>query len=266
MQQCKICKHKFDSVKTYKTHFTQKHKISYEEYFVKYKLNGKRPTCKCGCGELTKFLSHTNNFRDYRIGHIARVKNNWGHNQKAIENSAQTRREQYANGERTIWNIGLTKETDERVKKYGELCSKSINSNKKELKRRSERMSIGRNNGTVITNSKENHWNWKGGKTEVQNIARADNRLYKKWKLPILQEAKFQCSECGSQKELHIHHDKETFADIIDIFLPKHNKELTFEEKKLITEQIVNYHVKMNISGKVLCSECHNSLHPSLNF
>ena len=120
--------------------------------------------------------------------------------------------------------------------------------------------------GTIPTLTGADAPRWKGGKSAVQNIARADNRLYKLWKFPILQEAEFRCSKCGSEEELHVHHNKESFADIIDIFLPKHNKELNFDEKKLITEQIINYHVKNKVSGIVLCRECHKKLHPSLNF
>ena len=52
--------------------------------------------CKCGCGDTVK--------NEWSKGHYTQVHNNWGHNPKAIENSAKTRREQFKNGERTVWN------------------------------------------------------------------------------------------------------------------------------------------------------------------
>ena len=98
------------------------HQITPEKLYIK--LYG-RPTCKCGCGQLTTWKG--NKYADYIRGHIARITNNWGHNPTAIVNSAKTRREKYIEpwnkgkkGVQVGWNKGLTKETDERVKKISE--------------------------------------------------------------------------------------------------------------------------------------------------
>ena len=76
-----------------------------EELLSDYAYNGERPKCKCGCGEYTNISFEGGaHFCDYKIGHSSRVNNNWGHNVNAINNSSETRREQYKNGDRIQWN------------------------------------------------------------------------------------------------------------------------------------------------------------------
>ena len=81
--------------------------ISREQLLVDYAYNGVRPTCKCGCGEYTDISYEGGaHFCDYKLGHSSRVHNNWGHNENAKNNSAETRRQQYKSGERIQWNKG----------------------------------------------------------------------------------------------------------------------------------------------------------------
>ena len=58
-------------------------------------------------------------------------------------------------------------------------------------------------------------------------------------------------------------------ADIIRKFSKEFNyqgiKE-TVERKLAIAEAVADYHISQNISGIVLCGECHKLEHPSLNF
>jgi hypothetical protein len=54
-------------------------------------------------------------YSDYVQGHVARIKNNWGHNEKALKKSQEKRREMWENGEIQPWCKGLTKE-DPRIK------------------------------------------------------------------------------------------------------------------------------------------------------
>lgn len=130
MYECKLCDKKFNNYESLRKHSGRTHKIPSEQFYVEFYLNGIHPVCKCGCGETTKFTGH--GFKEYKQGHISRIKNNWGHNQKAIDNSAQTRRTQYKNGERKVWNDGLTKETSNVVKLIGEKCKKENNPNRAE--------------------------------------------------------------------------------------------------------------------------------------
>lgn len=99
--------------------------ISREQLLVDFNYNGVRPTCKCGCGEYTDISYQGGaHFCDYVLGHTSRVHNNWGHNENAKNNSAETRRQQYKNGDRIQWNNGKSwKETfsDEKIKELMEM-------------------------------------------------------------------------------------------------------------------------------------------------
>ncbi len=94
-----LCKHVFSNKLPHG-------EITQEKLLTDYKYGGVRPKCKCGCGEYTniRYDNGGAHFCEYIIGHISKIKNNWGHNEKAIENSSKTRREQYKSGEREQWN------------------------------------------------------------------------------------------------------------------------------------------------------------------
>lgn len=94
-----LCKHIFK----YSAH----EGITQEQLLTDVKYGGIRPSCKCGCGGYTTIINTNGvHFADYIRGHWNRVHNNWGHNLKAQENSAKTRREQYKSGNRIQWNKG----------------------------------------------------------------------------------------------------------------------------------------------------------------
>jgi very-short-patch-repair endonuclease len=112
---CKECDREFESLDSLRRHRVQKHKISAEQTYVDYLLNGVEPTCKCGCGLNTKFLSIDKGFVDYIRGHAARVNNNWGHNKEALKKSHETQKKMHADGILKVWNDGLTM-ADERVR------------------------------------------------------------------------------------------------------------------------------------------------------
>ena len=202
--------------------------------------------CKCGCGDTVK--------NEWVRGHVARVHNNWGHNLKAIENSANTRREQYKNGERKVWNDGLTAETDERVANNGKQVSKAFTQDRKD--RYSKIMKKNRLDGTVPTLYGKDSSRWQGGTSPLSARVYASNRLYSDWKFPILKKAEFKCEECGDNKNLHVHHDKERMADILKSFVKDENP----------VEKVVDYHIYSKVSGVVLCKIHHIEQHPSLNF
>ena len=107
--KCPYCEERFDTynglckhIFTFNVHGDG---ITKEQLLVDFKYNGVRPTCKCGCGEYTEIRYDGGaHFVDYVRGHHNRVHNNWGHNEKAKLHSAETRRKQYASGERIQWN------------------------------------------------------------------------------------------------------------------------------------------------------------------
>ena len=129
-------------------------------------------------------------------------------------------------------------------------------------------MSKMRKDGTIPTLYREKSSQWKGGVSSIQQIARGDKRLYEQWKYPILVRDGFKCTQCINSTDLHVHHDKETFSEIIKkvMTLDDYEKIDDFETKRRITDKIIDYHTSNNVSGITLCKDCHNKLHPSLNF
>ena len=266
--KCKWCDKTFDVYNSLSRHAIIMHKKTVGEVFVEVNLEGVWPKCNCGCGENMLWSAKLKQFRRFKAGHQSRIHNNWGHNQKAIENSSNTRRKQFESGERTVWNIGLNKETDDRVKMNGEKSGNSIRNNKTELNRRSESMSKLRKNGTIPTLYREKSSRWKGGVSSIQQLARSDKRLYDSWKHPILVRDGFKCKVCPNTKDLHVHHNGESFSEIIKkvMTIDDYEKIDDFETKRSVTDRVIEYHVTHNVEGETLCKECHNKLHPSLNF
>ena len=264
--KCRLCNEEFKSYDSLRRHTSRIHKIDSTTFYVSFNLNGEWPVCRCGCGQKVKWSHELKSFRQYQAGHQSRIHNNWGHNLKAILASAETRRQQYASGKRKVWNDGLTKETDERVKRNIEKSTNTINSNSEEIKRRSVFMKKRWENGDIKILYGPDSSQWKGGTSEINNIARASKRLYDEWKYPILVRDGFKCIECGNSEKLHIHHDKEKFCKIVEKHMPDQVLITDFELKKSISDKIVDYHIKNEVSGITLCSECHEKYHPSLNF
>jgi hypothetical protein len=242
--------------RSHKNQFTKQQ--LYEVLF----LNGITPTCKCGCGEPVKFLSIELGFREYKLGHMARVKNNY-QSEKSVINSKNTIKKLNKEGKwnqlQKDWSKGLTKETDQRVKNM----ANSINSNPEEIRKRSERFSKLRLDGTVQTLYGPEHSQWKGGVSPLNNLCRNYIRFYKEWKYPRLVQAGFKCSECFSDKKLEVHHDKQTFSEILRIIAKENNWEENLTTSTVSTEEIeklkqqikdgvVEYHVQYDVSGKVL--------------
>ena len=117
--KCPYCERSFKSYNGLANHVLNgsSHKgISKVQLLTDYKYDGKRPTCKCGCGRYTNINNlGGSHFEDFCQGHQSVVKNNWGHNSTAVKHSADTRRRQYKSGERIQWNKG---------KKWTEVFSK----------------------------------------------------------------------------------------------------------------------------------------------
>ena len=263
---CSRCQKEFQNYQALRKHVGRIHKIHSTDFHVEFNLGGEWPRCKCGCNKKVEWSARKKTFCDYCQGHQSRVKNNWGHNPKAIAASADTRRIQYASGKRKVWSDGLTKEIDVRVKNIGEKRAAAFTDEVKGKYAR--RMSVMRGDGTIPTLYGKDSSQWQGGVSSVNQIARASNRLYAEWKLPILQRDGFKCTQCPNTKDLHVHHDKETFSEIIKKVMTiddyEHIEE--FDRKKEVAERVVSYHSEHAVSGLTLCQECHNKVHPSLNF
>jgi len=268
MHQCPYCENTYDSYNGLAKHTSRTHKIPKEELAIKVFHNDEVPKCKCGCGNPLNYmpkLKDSGYYGSYLRGHIARIKNNWGHNQTAIDKSSKTRREQFKNGERKVWNDGLTKDTDNRILEYSNKGSITINNNPTEIQRRSQWLSNARNNNPKFKSKfGKDSANWKGGTSSINNLIRANKRLYTEWIYPILREQNFKCQQCDSTKELEVHHNDETMAQILSKFVNKED-EYSWDEKHAIMNEVIDYHINGNVNGEVLCKSCHQKHHPSYN-
>lgn len=264
MFRCQICQKKFKTYHSLSLHGSRTHKIMCDQFYVIHHLNGIWPTCKCGCGEKVEWSYKNKKFNELKQGHYSRIHNNWGHNQKAIEASTETRREQYASGKRIQWNKGLTKETNESVRLNGELCSKSYTSERRN--EYSDRMKRLRDEGKIVPLHSSQHSQWNGGTSSISMLVYNDVSFYERWKRPILVRDGFKCVKCGAAKPLHVHHDKETMCEIIKKYVGDGIDTSDFNLKRSIADKVVDYHITNNVSGVTLCSKCHNEIHPSLNF
>ena len=262
--KCKLCEKEFEKYISLSSHMTRTHEILCDQFYVDYYLNGVWPLCRCGCKQQVKWSYQIKGFRELCKGHYSRIHNNWGHNQKAIDKSSETRRKQFANGERTVWNDGLTI-NDSRVKGNIDILTEFTRT-PEERKIRSNRMRSGRLDGTVPTLHGPDHSQWKGGVSEINVLARARVKLYKEWKYPILVRDGFKCVECECATNLHVHHDKELMCEIIQKHMVDDMKPKTFEEKEFIADAVVDYHITNHVSVVTLCGKCHEEKHPSLNF
>ena len=269
MYTCPECNKQFDKLNSLSAHWRLVHKKTSEDLAIIIHGAGSQPTCKCGCGEPTRFLSITRGFTEWKRGHKMRVKNNWGHNKKALRKSHETTRQRYESGELEVWNKGLTTETDARVATYGR--SQSINS--WSISKREEyanRMRENRLSGIVPSLTGSAHSQWNGGTSQLGSLCHASPRLYTEWKYPKLLAAQFKCERCGSSDNLHVHHSATRMADIVNEYrwalFPAIKGELEWEQKQLVAEAVVAYHIEEDVPGEVICQTCHGKEHPSLNF
>jgi hypothetical protein len=268
MHLCPECGKQFEKLTSLSTHWRKAHKRTSEELAIIIWGFGKHPTCECGCGEPTRFISVSKGFTVWKRGHAMRVKNNWGHNSEAREHSLETRRKMWEGGEIIPWTKGKTKD-DPEVAAMVEKMTKSITSNLIEIKRRSDHMKQQWADGTITPATGSAHPKWNGGTSQLSALCHGNPRLYTEWKYPKLLAAQFKCERCGSSDSLHVHHDDIRMAELIGeyrwILFPTVEGELPWDDKMLVVETVVTRHIEGNISGQILCHACHSEEHPSLN-
>lgn len=94
---CKICNENFQTLKGLSTHIQYKHKLTSEQYTIKYIHNEIRPQCKL-CSEFTRYVSFE--FKEYCKTHT----------KEACSVAGKT-----GGKMKKTWNKGLTKENDVRI-------------------------------------------------------------------------------------------------------------------------------------------------------
>ena len=113
---CKHCGKSYKDYSSFRKHMSMSHKISSEDVFIEYKLNGVQPTCNCGCGGKTKFLGETLGFRNFLAGHNSIVGvNNFHINPETKLKSAKTQSENWKKGMYRRWWEEDTEETKQKI-------------------------------------------------------------------------------------------------------------------------------------------------------
>ena len=114
---CKICQKECKGLNSLRLHSIQKHNISSEQIYIDYVLNGVKPTCECGCGKTTKFLSVGRGYSKFIQSHHNRVpgKNNFHKNPNTHQKAIETQKKNWKEGKYVGWWENKTPETLEKI-------------------------------------------------------------------------------------------------------------------------------------------------------
>ena len=114
---CKICQKECAGLNSLRSHSIQKHNISSEQIYIDYVLNGVKPTCECGCGETTNFITIGKGFSNFIQSHHNRVpgKNNFHKDPKTHQKAIETQKKNWKEGKYVGWWENKTPETLEKI-------------------------------------------------------------------------------------------------------------------------------------------------------
>jgi hypothetical protein len=125
--KCPICNVDFGQEKRFVAHCNDVHGIVADEaYYVQIVCNGTAPTCACGCGKTTMWNGWKKGYTSqYLRGHNAAVDNVFSDPER-MKRMVEKRVDGYRSGRISVWNAGLTKETDERVARQSVAVSNTL--------------------------------------------------------------------------------------------------------------------------------------------
>ena len=253
-----LCKHVFSNKLPHG-------EITQEKLLTDFKYNGVRPTCKCGCGKYTNigYDGEEIHFNDYVKGHQSRVHNNWGHNEKAREKSAETRRIQYASGERIQWNKGKTWEETYSKEKIEELMKQYSDEN------RSNKISFAL---TGVPKSKEHAEKCRENGRSENSIKANREKMYKMltegaFSLSSKIEKEFieKCIKPLDEKFTTQHYIKD-LHHYCDVYIPEKNVVIEFQgdywhgnPKKYEKEELSEFQLEKVKKDEALREYCKNN-------
>ena len=254
--KCPRCSFSHTNLNSLRIHASKLHKLGSEE--LRIALFGRQP-CECGCGELTEFNTLQRGFKRFVNGHNARVSNGWGHNKEAQARSKETQKRMWEEGTMRAWAHGKPADHPQNVARIKNMQQTILN-DPEERQRRGERMARNRKSRVVPNLYGKAHPQWKGGASALQPLV--CSRVFNAWTYPKLKAANFTCAQCGSKRDLEVHHDQERFATILQkaiVALGEPGDD--FERKAMIAEWVADYHVSNDVPGIVLCEGCHVRAH-----
>jgi len=258
--ECPLCKEKdikisFNEVfKEWYAHCREEHNLDKNNAYALI-IYGGWPVCKCGCGSHTK-LQSTLHFGEYKVGH--KIRDIQIRTEEGTKKAHETQKKLYESGELKGWMAGKSADTDERVAAL-QVKNKAWRDANPELSKsiKQENMKICRESG--YDPSGENHGQWKGGKSSLNELSRSNINAI--WKKPHFSRANGKCEKCKSEENITVHHNEKRFSEIIQQAIQNLNiqyfDEENYEHKNKIVQEVVRIHIDEKISGIVLCFSCH---------
>lgn len=104
---CEICNKQLKSKNALAGHIGAGHKVCFEDYLVKYYNNNIKPTCPI-CNKTTRYVRGKYSFKRYCTDHANEARSDWSKNNG------------YGAKIDAGWKRGLTKETNESIRKHSE--------------------------------------------------------------------------------------------------------------------------------------------------
>jgi len=104
---CMICNKILKSKNALAGHIGAGHRVAFEDYLIKYFNNDIKPTCQT-CGEPTRYVRGKYSFKRYCIAHANDARADWSRNNG------------YGARQDAGWKRGLTKETNDVVRRHSE--------------------------------------------------------------------------------------------------------------------------------------------------
>lgn len=130
MFKCPRCSQEYPSYNSLSKHTRSAYKLSGEQLYREYHNIIDIPTCKCGCGEPTKWRVERG-YGEYANGHNSRGESNpmfgKSHSVEAKKSISSKRKEKFANGEYRIWQTEDTEHSRKMRALIGEKSKKENN-------------------------------------------------------------------------------------------------------------------------------------------
>lgn len=130
---CPLCSETFKQEPSFAVHMDRVHRVTdLKKYHIDSFCGGVHPKCACGCGVDLVWKNWRSGFSSkYIRGHNARIDSCWI-DEDVQRKMIEKRRDGYRSGKYTVWNKGLSKETDSRIDLMSEKIGQSLRKGREE--------------------------------------------------------------------------------------------------------------------------------------